>query len=258
MGPPKIDWSTEGKESGPVQVPAATDHLGADLKEALVSDIDEARPVGSSAEGDQSWRGDSRRALSAETRSRFERYAAEIFGALGMDLTTPATRDTPRRFIQALVDASSGYDGDPKLLTIFPSECQGGPDCRISQVIEGPIPFYSLCEHHSLPFYGFAHVGYIAHEHIVGLSKLTRLVDVYSRRFTVQERLGQEVADWMVDQVRPHGVAVHLSASHLCTRMRGVRNETTRTNTSYWRGAYEADAALRSEFLRSVDSARLV
>jgi GTP cyclohydrolase I len=222
-----------------------------------VSDIDEARPAGSRAKGDQSWRGDDRRVLTAEARSRFEGYAAEIFQTLGMDLGSPATRETPRRFIQALVDASSGYDGDPKLLTIFPSECQGGPDCRISQVIEGPIPFYALCEHHSLPFYGSAHVGYIAHEHIVGLSKLTRLVDVYARRFTVQERLGQEVADWMVEHVRPHGVAVHLSASHLCTRMRGVRNETTRTNTSYWRGAYETDPALRAEFLGTVDRAHL-
>jgi GTP cyclohydrolase I len=184
--------------------------------------------------------------------ARLEEHAAEILRTLGMNFDTPGTRNTPRRFVRALVDATVGYDGDPKLLTIFPTECQGGPDCRISQIIEGPIPFYSLCEHHSLPFHGFAHVAYIAHEHIVGLSKLTRLVNVYARRFTVQERVGQEIADWMVDQLRPHGVAVHLSATHLCTRMRGVRNETTRTNSSVWRGAYEEDAALRAEFLTTV------
>jgi GTP cyclohydrolase I len=195
--------------------------------------------------------------LTPEVLTRLEGYAAEIFATLGMDLRTPATRETPRRFIRAMVDSTRGYDGDAKLLTVFPTECRGGPDCRISQIIEGPIPFYSLCEHHALPFHGFAHVAYIAHEHIVGLSKLTRLVNVYARRFTVQERLGQEVADWMMDQLLPHGVAVHLSATHLCTRMRGVRDETTRTNSSYWRGAYEADPALRQEFLSTVSRGAL-
>ncbi len=201
---------------------------------------------------DRSWIGDTRRELTPETLARFEGYALEIFAAFGMELGSPSTKDTPRRFIQALADVTRGYEGDSKLLTIFPTECRGGPDCRISQIVEGPIPFFSLCEHHALPFYGFAHVAYIAHEHIVGLSKLTRLVNVYSRRFTVQERVGQEVADWMVHQLEPHGVAVHLSAIHLCTRMRGVRDETSRTSSSYWRGAYEEDPALRQEFLSAV------
>ncbi|MHB1501574.1 MAG: GTP cyclohydrolase I [Candidatus Dormibacteria bacterium] len=201
---------------------------------------------------DSHWRGEQPRQLTPEVLTRLEGYAGEIFATLGMDLRTPATQETPRRFIRAMVDSTRGYDGDVKLLTVFPTECRGGPDCRISQIIEGPIPFYSLCEHHALPFHGFAHVAYIAHEHIVGLSKLTRLVNVYARRFTVQERLGQEIADWMTDQLLPHGVAVHLSATHLCTRMRGVRDETTRTNSSYWRGAYEVDPALRQEFISTV------
>ncbi|MGA9775274.1 MAG: GTP cyclohydrolase I FolE [Candidatus Dormiibacterota bacterium] len=187
-----------------------------------------------------------------EVWSRFEGYAAEIFSALGMDLETPATRDTPRRFLRALYDATLGYDGDPKLLTVFPTECRGGADCRISQIIEGPIPFFSVCEHHALPFHGTAHIAYIAHEHIVGISKLTRLVQVYSRRFTVQERIGQEIADWMVAQLLPHGVAVHLEAAHLCTQMRGVRDERSRTSTTFWRGAYEEDSELRQEFLGTV------
>ena len=125
----------------------------------------------------------------------FERYAAEMFAAFGMDVTTPATVDTPRRFVRALFDATEGYDGDPKLLTVFETECRGGPDCRLSQIIEGPIQFYSLCEHHALPFHGHAYVGYVAHERIIGISKLTRLVRLFARRFTVQERVGQQIAD---------------------------------------------------------------
>src|SRR4026208_1901907 len=111
------------------------------------------------------------RKISDEQLERFEGYAAEIFSAFGLDLNTPATKDTPRRFIKALFDSTEGYDGDPKLLRCLNAECRGEPDCRISQVIEGPIPFFALCEHHALPFYGKAYVGYIAHENIIGISK---------------------------------------------------------------------------------------
>jgi GTP cyclohydrolase IA len=183
---------------------------------------------------------------------RFEGYVAEIFQALGMDLDTLGTKETPRRFLHALFDSTSGYEGDHKLLTAFPTECRGGPDCRISQIIEGPISFFALCEHHALPFYGVAHVGYIAHEQIIGISKLTRLVRMFARRFTVQERIGQEVADHLGELMQPHGVAVFLEATHLCTQMRGVREERSSTWTSFWRGAYEDDPSLRDEFLRAV------
>ncbi len=189
------------------------------------------------------------RDLSPEVRERFESYAAEIFTAFGLDLDTSATRDTPRRFIQALYDATAGYDGDPKLIKVFPKECHGGPDCRLSQVIEGPIPFYALCEHHALPFFGYAYVGYIAHEHIVGISKLTRLVRVFAQRFTLQERVGQQIADTLEAMLEPHGVAVYLEAHHLCTQMRGVRETSPLTRTTNFRGEYDASSALRSEFL---------
>ena len=122
------------------------------------------------------------RQISEEQFDRFEGYAAEIFSAFGLDLNTPATKDTPRRFIRALFDATEGYDGDPKLLRVFETECRGGPDCRLSQVIEGPVPFHALCEHHALPFYGMAYVGYIAHENNItefpnrGRSKLPEWV----------------------------------------------------------------------------------
>jgi GTP cyclohydrolase I len=189
------------------------------------------------------------RQVTDEQWERFEAGVAEMFEAFGMDLHTEGTERTPRRFVRALYEATVGYEGDPKLLTAFPTECRGGPDCRISQVIEGPIPFFSLCEHHAFPFYGVAHVGYVAHEQIIGISKMTRLVRVYARRFSVQERLGQQIADHLNEMMQPHGVAVHLQAAHLCTQMRGVREERSRTSTSFWRGTYEQDPEMRREFL---------
>ena len=189
------------------------------------------------------------RTLSDADRIRLEGYVAEILEATGLDLDTPGTVNTPRRFLQALFDATDGYDGDPKLLTVFDTECRGGSDCRLSQVIEGPIQFFALCEHHALPFYGHAYVGYIAHEHIIGISKLTRLVRVFAQRFAVQERIGRQIADGLETMLEPHGVAVYLEAHHLCTQMRGVREVSPLTRTTFWRGEYDQNPALRSEFL---------
>jgi GTP cyclohydrolase I len=192
-----------------------------------------------------------RRDITAEQWKRYEGYVAEILAALGMDLETPGTRRTPTRFLKALVDATEGYEGDPKLVTAFPTECRGGPDCRLSQVIEGPIPFHSLCEHHVLPFFGHAYVAYIAHENIIGISKLTRIVRLFARRFGVQERIGQQITDCLQDTLQAHGVAVYLEAVHLCTQMRGVKEVESKTRTTFWRGSYEEDPALRAEFLRA-------
>ena len=188
------------------------------------------------------------RRLTDEHIDKFEGYASEILSALGLDLNTPATKDTPRRFIKALFDATEGYEGDPKLLKVFDTECRGEPDCHLSQVVEGPISFFALCEHHALPFYGQAYVGYIAHENIIGISKLTRLVRLFSKRFAVQERIGHQIADTLETMLHPHGVAVFLEAHHLCVEMRGVRETAPTTRTTVWRGHYAEDASLRSEF----------
>jgi len=187
------------------------------------------------------------RSISPERLRVFEDHMAEIFSAFGLDVNTPATQDTPRRFIRALSDVTAGYEGDPKLITVFDTECRGGPDCRLSQVVEGPIQFFSLCEHHALPFYGHAYVGYVAHEQIIGLSKLTRLVHLFAKRFTVQERIGQQVADALEAILRPHGVAVYLEAHHLCTQMRGVREILPKTRTTFFRGNYDKDSTSRAE-----------
>jgi GTP cyclohydrolase IA len=188
------------------------------------------------------------RYISEEQMRQFESDIAAIFTAFGLNLNTPATRETPQRFLRAMLDATEGYEGDPKLLTVFETECRGGPDCRLSQVIEGPIHFFGLCEHHALPFHGHAYVGYIAHEHIIGISKLTRLVRLFAKRFTLQERIGQQIADTLDAMLQPHGVAVYLQAHHLCTQMRGVREIAPLTRTTFWRGEYDSNATLRAEF----------
>ena len=186
---------------------------------------------------------------------RFEQSLAEIFTAFGMNLDTPGTERTPARFLKALYEATAGYEGDHKLLTAFPTECRCDSDCLVSQIIEGPISFYSLCEHHSLPFHGFAHVAYVPHERIIGISKLTRLVRLFARRFTMQERLGEQVADALGELMEPHGIAVRLEAVHLCTQMRGVREEHSQTVTTVWRGVFTDDPELRREFLSEIRNA---
>jgi GTP cyclohydrolase IA len=195
---------------------------------------------------------DSERELAPEAWARYERYVGEILSAFGMDLDMPGTRETPQRFLRALFDATSGYDGDPKLRTAFPAERPTGVDGAHHQIVEGPISFFSLCEHHALPFHGVAYVGYVAGDEILGISKLTRLVRLYARRFTVQERLGEQIADGLVELVQARGVAVRLEAAHLCTQMRGVEEEGSRTVTTVWRGRYDDDADLRREFLAEV------
>jgi GTP cyclohydrolase IA len=189
-----------------------------------------------------------RRVSDADWR-RFEGYMREIFAAMGMRLDTPATLRTPERYLRAMFDSTEGYEGDAKLVTAFPTECHGGPDCELSQVIEGPIPFYALCEHHAFPFFGHAYLGYVAHEHIIGISKLTRIVRLFARRFTVQERLGSEITQSLSRILQAHGVAVYLEAIHLCTQMRGVRESESTTHTTFWRGNYESNPELREEFL---------
>src|SRR5205085_9702994 len=144
----------------------------------------------------------------------FEGYIAEILEALGMPLNTPGTAKTPQRYLRAMFDSTEGYEGDDKLVTAFPTECDGGPDCEISQVVEGPIPFYALCEHHAFPFFGHAYVGYVAHEHIIAISKLTRLVRLFARRLTVQQRIGTEITEALSPILAAHGAAVCLEATH--------------------------------------------
>jgi len=194
------------------------------------------------------WLAEQVRAIDPDRQHRFEGYLSEILGSLGLDLNEPGTAETPRRFLQALIDATDGYEGDPKLMTVFPTECHGDASCELAQIVEGPIPFFALCEHHALPFFGTAYVGYVAHDQIIGISKLTRLVRVLTRRFGVQERMTHQIAESLSDLLHAHGVAVYMEADHLCTQMRGVRENNATTRTTAYRGVYERDPALRGEF----------
>jgi len=200
--------------------------------------------------GSAPWLELRRRSISPADWTRYRGWLAEIFSALGMDLETPGTRETPERFLRALYESTAGYDGDGKLATAFPSESHGAPEAALSQIIEGPIDFQCLCEHHVLPFVGVAHISYVAGDQIIGISKLTRLVRLFARRFTVQERLGEQIADGLAALIAPLGVAVHLDATHLCTQMRGVEAHS-RTVTTFWRGVF-AEPQLRAEFLHEV------
>ncbi|HEU4672283.1 MAG TPA: GTP cyclohydrolase I [Candidatus Limnocylindrales bacterium] len=210
---------------------------------ALATRLDDDRPLPTILEPPT-----ARRRIDPEQRERFEGYLAEILSTLGLELGTPGTLDTPRRYLAALEDATDGYEGDPKLVTAFPTECHGGANCELAQIVEGPIPFFALCEHHALPFFGRAWLGYVAHEEILGISKLTRLVRVLTRRFGVQERMTHEIADSLEELTDAHGVAVYLEAQHLCTQMRGVREHESVTRTTAYRGVYTNDPSLRSEF----------
>ena len=186
------------------------------------------------------------RAIAPEDWRRYESYVGEIFTALGMDLAAPGTRETPRRFLQALRDATAGYDGDPKLRTAFPSERPprrrrlAQPDHRRADRLPRPV----RAPRASVPRRRTRRVRRRAE--IIGISKLTRLVRLYARRFTVQERVGEQIADLLDELVQPRGVAVRLEAAHLCTQMRGVAEEGSRTVTTFWRGLYDERAELRA------------
>lgn len=190
----------------------------------------------------------SRGPLTVEEKTRFERYASEIFSRMGLNLNSPGGRETPHRWVTALWDMTEGYDGDPKLSTLFPVECPTCPDEEKTHVVEGPIRFTGLCEHHVLPIRGSAWVGYLAAEKLIGISKLTRIVRLYSKRFTSQERLSHDIANEVSNDLQPRGVAVYIDAEHFCMQARGVRELSSHTGTLVMRGAYNQNPLLSEEF----------
>jgi GTP cyclohydrolase I len=169
----------------------------------------------------------------------------EVLERLGEDPEREGLAKTPARVEAALRWLTRGYDQTPAEVVgdaLFTAEHQ-------SMIMVRDIELYSLCEHHMLPFFGRAHVAYIPDGRIVGLSKLARVVDVFARRLQVQERLTDQIADAVMDILRPAGVGVVIEAAHFCMMMRGVEKQNSRTVTSALRGAFRDDQKTREEFL---------
>ena len=174
---------------------------------------------------------------------RSQQAVAQIIEAIGEDPRREGLRDTPRRVAEMYADLLSGIGVDPR------RELEVGfEEGHHEMVIIKGIPFYSLCEHHFLPFYGVAHIGYIPSGRVVGISKIARVLDVLARRPQLQERLTAQIADTIADGLKPEGVAVVIEAEHLCMVMRGIKKPGSSIVTSASRGSFRRGAT-RSEFL---------
>lgn len=167
-----------------------------------------------------------------------------IIELLGLDPSDPNLTDTPERVAKMYLEIFGGLaDGAEPKVTFFPND-----EHYTAMVIEKDIPFYSMCSHHFVPFYGHAHVAYIPNEKIIGLSKMPRIVDFYARRPQLQERLTEQVAGFLSDKLSPQGVMVVVEARHLCVEMRGIKKPGAMTVTSAIRGIF-FNRPVREEFL---------
>ena len=177
----------------------------------------------------------------------------QLLGAIGEDPSREGLLDTPKRVEKSLRFLTSGYRADVDavlnnaLFTVDYNE----------MVIVKDIDFYSLCEHHMLPFFGKCHVAYIPNGRVVGLSKIPRIVDIFARRLQVQERLTNQIAETLLEKVKPLGVAVVTEAAHLCMSMRGVEKQNSVAVASAMLGAFRNDARTRSEFLELIKPRKL-
>ena len=172
----------------------------------------------------------------------------QLLKAVGEDPTREGLKFTPKRVARMYSELLSGYHVDPETMI-------NGALFNITydeMVLVRDIEFYSLCEHHILPFMGRVHVAYIPDGKVIGLSKIPRIVDMYARRLQVQERMTRQVADFLRDLLKPQGVAVVVEAVHLCSMMRGVRKHDARMTTSAMHGAFRANLATRQEFLDNI------
>ncbi len=184
-----------------------------------------------------------------ESVEKIAAHYSEILKTLGEDVTREGLLKTPERVAKSMHFLSSGYHMDAYAImrgAIFHEE-------QSQMVVVKDIELYSLCEHHLLPFYGRAHIAYIPNGRIVGLSKLARIVDVYARRFQVQERLTIQIRDCIQETLNPQGVAVVIEAKHLCMMMRGVQKQNSVTTTSAFTGEFQ-NQSTRSEFINLISA----
>ena len=173
---------------------------------------------------------------------------SQILHAVGEDPTRDGLKRTPERVARMYAELLAGYTTDPMVVlndAIFEVKYD-------EMVIVRDIEFYSLCEHHLLPFMGRVHVAYIPDGKVIGLSKIPRMVDIFARRLQVQERMTRQIADLIRDLLHPQGVGVVVEALHLCMMMRGVQKHNARMTTSAMHGAFRANLATRQEFLENI------
>ncbi|MCS7001804.1 MAG: GTP cyclohydrolase I FolE [Dehalococcoidia bacterium] len=184
-------------------------------------------------------------------RDRMMAAVRELIAAAGLDVNAEGLIDTPRRVTDMYRELFAGIERNPMddLQVTFNEH-------HDEMVIVKDIPFYSLCEHHFVPFFGVAHIGYLPNGRVVGLSKLARVLETFARRPSVQERLTDQVADTLMQALEPRGVAVVIKAEHLCMTMRGVKKPGALTVTSANRGQFRTDTATRLEFLNLIENAR--
>jgi GTP cyclohydrolase I len=183
--------------------------------------------------------------ITDEVRSRY----SSIIDEIGEDISREGLVKTPERAAKAMLFLTQGYKQDAVEIlkgAMFKEDYD-------DMVIIKDIELYSLCEHHMLPFFGKAHIAYIPNGHIVGLSKIPRVVDVFARRLQVQERLTHDILECINDTLQPKGVAVVIEASHMCMMMRGVQKQNSVTTTSGFRGQFEKQET-RNEFLKLISS----
>jgi GTP cyclohydrolase IA len=189
--------------------------------------------------------GDVSDADETATEGRIPGAVRDILLEIGEDPQREGLVKTPERLSRMYRELTAGYDADPQAIVngaLFETESEG-------MIIVRDIEFYSLCEHHLLPFYGVAHVGYLANGRVIGLSKIPRIVEMFSRRLQIQERLTYQIANFLQEVTVAKGVAVVLEGTHLCTIMRGVRKPRTRMITSTLLGIFKRDPRTRAEFM---------
>ncbi len=188
--------------------------------------------------------------MENEKREKFESAVRMILELIGEDPQREGLKKTPHRVYKAFKHLCEGYEKDPKKVlgdALFESS-------NDEMVLVRDIEFYSLCEHHLLPIIGRAHVAYIPDGKVVGLSKIPRMVNIYARRLQIQEQMTEQIADAIVETIKPKGVAVVLEARHMCMEMRGVEKINSTTVSSALRGLFKKDAKTREEFMSMINA----
>jgi GTP cyclohydrolase I len=183
-----------------------------------------------------------------DKQTKINKAISEILSALGEDISRPGLVDTPKRVAKSLIDLTCGQHMSPSDIVnnaIFPYKGDG-------MVLQKGIEFFSLCEHHLLPFFGKVYLAYMPNKNIIGLSKIGRIIDIFAKRLQVQENLTHQIASAIDNLLAPKGTAVLVEASHFCMMMRGVKKQGGSTMTSAFTGVFESNHVLRSDFLHAI------